>query len=153
MTDTLFDQMKELATRDVAAQRAANKLCRRDDPQTSRDAAEKMVESGALNRQEQEVLAVIRATPGSAMQSYNFTTKDIARQMSGKFYLQYRHPYWKCYDICRKRFSGLHNKGLIERIPKTITLLGKTLDVFSSTTHKPVYKRRDGCCVWALKNK
>ena len=98
-------------------------LARTNDPQTSKDAAENIVKSGALNRQENNVYYVIIR--------YNkilgdFTTKDIAVWMAGFFHL----PYDKAYDICRKRFSGLENKGKIE-------LAGG---------------RHDGCRIWKLKN-
>lgn len=99
-------------------------LCHKNDPQTSYDAAERMIKSGALGRQEQEVYGAIRTTPGSAMQSFDFTTKDIALQMSDESF-----PYWKCYDTCRRRFSGLHNKGKIERTGE----------------------KRDGCMIWKLR--
>ena len=92
-------------------------LARKNGPQTSKDAAEKMVESGELNRQEKEVLYIIETWHSDS----NFTTKDIAVKMLG-------YPYYKAYDICRKRFSGLRAKGKIERTGK----------------------RRDGCCVERL---
>ena len=94
-------------------------LARVKDPITSHKAAEKMVVSGALNKQEKEVYdAILR----NAIMFPDFTTKDIAIAMLSM-------PYWKAYDICRRRFSGLKNKGKIE-------LTGD---------------RRDGCRVWRLK--
>lgn len=78
-------------------------LARKNDPQSSKDAAEKMVKSGALSRQEDEVLYVIWS-----VQKSDFTTKEIAEHMIA-------YPYHKAYDICRKRFSGLRNKSKIER--------------------------------------
>jgi len=101
-------------------------LARKDDPQTSKAAAEKMVESGELSRQEKWVYNIIIKYVQSHSplldEDKNFTTKDIA-------HWQYAVIYDKAYDICRKRFSGLENKGKIE-------LTGG---------------RRDGCRVWRLK--
>ena len=79
-------------------------LARKENPQTSKDAAEKMVKSGALNRQENEVFDVIKKY------GLDFTTKDIARSV----WWHTEMPYDKAYDICRKRFSGLQMKGKIE---------------------------------------
>ena len=114
-------------------------LARTNDPQTSKDAAEKMVKSGELSRQEKEVLYII----GIWYSDSDFTTKDIARKMLG-------YPYHKAYDICRKRFSGLRDKGKIEPISKTVMLFGKPHKVKSTKTNKLVYRRRDGCRVWRL---
>ncbi len=93
-------------------------LARKENPQTSKDAAEKMVNSGALNQQQKNVYeAILRWTKYCD----TFTTKDIASCISWC-------TYDKAYDICRKRFSGLRDKGKIE-------LTGG---------------RRDGCQVWRL---
>ncbi len=101
-------------------------LARTENPQTSKDAAEKMVRSGALNRQEKRVYDAI--TKYSMCHSAKeFTTKDVAIWMLPM-------PYYKAYDICRKRFSGLHLK-------RKIALVFEGLDI----------KRRDGCRVWRLK--
>lgn len=110
-------------------------LARTTDPQTSKDAAKKMVSTGALSRQEKMILDTIGSIPGSAMKSFDFTTKDIAARM------QSIYPCHKAYDICRKRFSGLQDKGKIEPIIREgiLTITGRT-----------VYERRDGCRVWRL---
>ena len=94
-------------------------LARAKDPITSHKAAEKMVVSGFLNKQEEQVYDAIL---GYDTMFPDFTTKDIALVMLSM-------PYYKAYDICRKRFSGLENKGKIE-------LTGD---------------QRDGCRVWRLK--
>jgi hypothetical protein len=100
-------------------------LARDTDPITSHEAADKMVKSGALNKQEKLVYNTI----DYFIKSYailslplNFTTKEIATWMMFG-------DYWHAYDICKKRFSGLHYKGKIERTGE----------------------KRDGCCVWRLK--
>ena len=105
-------------------------LARKENPQTSKDAAEKMVKSGALNRQEQVVYRAIESYTSHATHNSkykDFTTKDIARWITD-------YSYGKAYDICRKRFSGLHLK-------RKIALVFEGLDI----------KRRDGCRVWRLK--
>ncbi len=99
-------------------------LARTENPKTSKDAAEKMVRSGALNRQEQVVYGAIESYTSHATHNgkyKDFTTKDIARWITD-------YSYGKAYDICRKRFSGLQMKGKIE-------LTGD---------------RRDGCRIWKL---
>jgi len=98
------------------------RLARTCDPETSKKAAVKMVESGGLNRQERDVYEGIlrfRRLIGG-----DFTTKDIAQEMIGR-----KYTYYQAYDICRKRFSGLRDKGKIE-------LTGE---------------RRDCCQMWRLK--
>jgi len=99
-------------------------LARKENPQTSKDAAEKMVKSGALNRQEKWIYNLIMKYVNShpLERDKTFTTKDIAGWTRA-------YAYDKAYDICRKRFSGLRDKGKIE-------LTGG---------------RRDGCRVWRLK--
>ena len=93
-------------------------LARDTDPITSHEAADKMVKSGALNQQQQNIYSAILIW---TRHCDTFTTKDIATCISWC-------TYDKAYDICRKRFSGLHNKGKIERTGE----------------------KRDGCCVWRL---
>jgi len=110
----------------------AKTLARTDDPETSKIAAEKMVKSGELSRQENEVLSVIEKMVGDAKDYCNFTTKDIAAKMQD-------YPYHKAYDICRKRFSGIGRHGKIELIWLGVDEEGKD-----------VYKQRDGCRVWRL---
>jgi len=109
-------------------------LARTNDPQTSKDAAEKMVKSGALSWQEKMVLLAI-----TRYWKDEFTTKEVAKYMSIKSVM----PYYKAYDICKRRFSGLERHGKIELV------------VREGITHwpsgEPVYKRRDGCRVWRLK--
>ena len=119
--ETIFHETAETARR----------LARSDDSQTSKDAAVKMVESGALNKQEKEVYkAIVEYDDANSLskvfKNQGFTTKDIAESMS-----EFRRyaDYYKWYDICRKRFSGLADKGKIE----------------------PTGDRRDGCQIWRLK--
>ena len=75
-------------------------LARTNNPQTSKDAAKKMVDSGALSRQEKNVYEAILMW---TKHCNTFTPKDIATCVSWC-------NYWEAYDICRKRFSGLFNK-------------------------------------------
>ncbi len=95
-------------------------LARTNDPKTSKDAARKMVESGELSRQEDKVYGAISRYVMCHTKD-DFTTKDIAIWMLPM-------PYYKAYDICRKRFSGLFNK-------MKIVLTGEV---------------RDHCRVWRL---
>ena len=115
-------------------ERQAMALARTENPQTSKDAAKKMVESGALSRQEQWVYEAIKEYVKCHTRE-DFTTKDIALFVCN-------NSYHKDYDICRRRFSGLHWKGKIEPIIRKgiLTITGRT-----------VYERRDGCRVWRLK--
>lgn len=108
-------------------------LARTENPQTSKDAAEKMVKSEELSRQEDEVLYMIWTVRKS-----DFTTKEIAKRMLG-------YPYHKAYDICRKRFSGLRDKGKIKRV--------QYRENTSPETFVLHYSKRDGCCVWKLVKK
>jgi len=77
-------------------------LAHRNDPQTSYDAAEKMVKSGALNRQEERVLDAIKCYVCHSCK-YNFTAKDIFASSTFSYY------------TIQRRLSGLHHKGKIER--------------------------------------
>ena len=115
-------------------ERQAMALARTNDPQTSKDAAKRMVESGKLSRQEKMIYEAIRGYVRTHTKE-NFTTKDIAR------WIQWNTmPYDKAYDICRKRFSGLEDKHKIK-----LVWLG-----CDEKTGKHIYKRRDNCRVWRL---
>lgn len=110
-------------------------LARTNDPQTSKDAAEKLVKSGALNKQEKWVYEAVQ---GHYRNFGDFTPKDIAKWLSWPNAMSYD----KAYDICRKRFSGLERKGKIELVKKR----KKTSDC----TFIYVNEQRDGCRVWRL---
>ena len=105
-------------------ERQAIALARTNSPQTSKDAAEKMVESGELSRQEKMIYEAIQDYQHS---NDDFTTKDIAKFMESSMYI-WHEDYHKAYEICRRRFSGLFNKS-------KIILTGE---------------RRNGCRVWRL---
>lgn len=77
-------------------------LSRTKDPVTSYEAADKMIESGALNRQEQEVWEVIKLVKW-ARYHRTFTAKELSN--------------WSVIDYytIQRRLSGLHHKGKIER--------------------------------------
>ena len=96
-------------------------LSHRQDPPTSFEAADRMVKSGRLNRQEQEVWealkkAMVNMSSCLSTDHCNFT----AKQLSG----------WSGIDyfIVQRRFSGLRNKGRIERTGE----------------------KRNGCMVWKI---
>ncbi len=106
-------------------------LARTENPQTSKDAAEKLVKSGELNRQENWLYGII--VEYNKLDIGDFTTKDIASYMTDED----TNDYFQWYDICRKRFSGLRDKGKIELVGGDRCL--------------SFVKRRDGCRVWRLK--
>jgi len=114
-------------------------LARTNDPKTSKDAAEKMVKSGELNRQENLIYSTIVEYTTIYTQK-DFTTKDIAHFMSWSIQ---DYNYDKAYEICRRRFSGLRDKGKIE-------LVTEKKDI-TDCTFTFIYKRRDSCRVWRLK--
>lgn len=89
----LFD----FAVADIKAE--ADRLCHRNDPDTSRQAAQKMVESGKLQKQEKHVLDWIK---------YHHNKIDFtARELSGGGSVNYH--------TIQRRLSGLHRKGKIQR--------------------------------------
>ena len=77
-------------------------LAHRDDPITSYEAADRMVKSGALNRQEERVLDAIKCYKCSTWKE-DFTAKELSNISSINYY------------TIQRRLSGLHNKGKIER--------------------------------------
>jgi len=114
----------------------AKTLFHRNDPETSQIAAEKMVESGALSRQEEEVWGAIIDCVRFARRNH-FTAKELTQSF-------YFDTHINAYHTIQRRLSGLCNKGKIKRIKIGEKRIGAT-DLF-----KPIYKKRDGCCVWRL---
>ena len=98
----------------------AKTLARSNDPETSKAAAVKMVKSGMLNRQEQQVWEAILClavhAPYPECTDISFTAKEVSAVSSVDYY------------TIQRRLSSLHYKGKIE-------LTGA---------------RRDGCRVWRL---
>lgn len=95
--------IKEFMRRGIKAQKAIDEilpLSHQRDPQTSYDAADKMVKSGALSRQEQKVWEAIAKMSVSLD---NFTAKDLFVCSTISYY------------TIQRRLSGLRNKGKIER--------------------------------------
>ena len=127
---TLF----EFAAAGMKAQAEVNKLCRSADPTTSHKAAEKMVESGALSRQEELVYQAIK-NHLSYEDIEEFTAKELSYQGVG---------HLAGYYTIQRRLSGLLNKKKIERIQIGQERIGAT------QLFKPIYKKRDDCCVWKL---
>lgn len=101
-------------------------LAHKTDPDTSRDAAEKMVESGKLSDQEYEVYLAIK----KYYKSTNFTAKELSKK-SGL-------NYW----AIQRRLSGLKNKKKIKRVYYR--------EYTSPQTFVLQLEKRDGCCVWRL---
>jgi len=98
-------------------------LAHRDDPQTSYAAADKLIKSGKLRQQEQEVYDEIDWQLAVYKKS-DFTAKEIADKWS-----LISGNYNEKYYTIQRRLSGLHVKGLIERTGE----------------------KRNGCMVWRLK--
>ena len=118
------------------AARQARALARTCDPDTSKDAAVKMVESGALSRQESRVYEGILRYYRDVAVERNFTAKELA---------YWNNAFGLNYYTIQRRLSGLLNKKKIERIQIGQERIGAT------NLFKPIYKKRDGCCVWRLK--
>jgi len=85
----------------LTLEQEANRLCHRNDPDTSRDAAKEMIVSGRLNRQEQEVYNDIRRYIIDCNHT-NFTAKELA--------VDYHN-----YFVIQRRLSGLYDKDKIEK--------------------------------------
>lgn len=76
-------------------------IAHRDDPITSYEAGDKMLRSGKLQKQENEVLELIKHFVNWCKPT--FTAKELS---NNGFY---------GYFIIQRRLSGLHRKGKIER--------------------------------------
>ena len=74
-------------------------LSRRTDPISSYEAADELVQSGQLETQEQEVLAVLREHPG-------LSSKKLAEVSNGNRY------------IFARRLPGLRYRGLAQNCPQ-----------------------------------
>jgi len=90
MAKTLFDIEARLVTH-------------KDDQETSFEAAQKMVKSRALGKQEEEVYKAIVTILSAPPITDDFTAKEIASWC------------WVDYYKIQRRFSGLYRKGKIER--------------------------------------
>ena len=100
-------------------------ICHKNDPKTSFEAAEKMVKSKKLQKQERLVyIAIQHLDLGNNLKEY-IRTKFTAKELADIF---------SCWDgidyhVIQRRLSGLHRKGYIERTGE----------------------KRNGCAVWRLK--
>ena len=81
-------------------------LFHRNDPETSEAAADKMIKSGALSKQENEIYNDITRYVIDCAHK-DFTAKELALWLIGN--------HIKTYFTIQRRLSGLHNKGKIER--------------------------------------
>lgn len=102
---TLFDfaaNMARAQQKDNPYTSLESPYAHKDDPQTSFDAAEKMVKSGKLANQEMKVYIAIKDCLAS-MTFNTFTAKNIALWSGIGYYTIHR------------RLSGLHRKGKIKR--------------------------------------
>ena len=114
--------MEDLFTLAANLARSHAPIVRDADPITSHEAADKMVQSGKLNKQENDVFSLIQYFDFHNRKLHNkkdFTAKELS-QAGRRLKIGY-------YTI-QRRLSGLRNKGKIERTGE----------------------KRDGCCVWRL---
>jgi len=79
-------------------------LSHTNDPQTSFDAAGRMIKAGKINRQENRVLQAIKIYQNH-LHYKDFTARELAKAASS----------WLDYYTIQRRLSGLRNKGKIER--------------------------------------
>lgn len=116
--------------RGIKAQRAVDEilLARKNDPETSKDAAHKLVESGRLTKQEWLVYDVLKRHARPA----GYTAKELAYLIDDK---DYKGDNTKKYLMVDRRFSGLFNKGKA----KIVTVL---IDGYKENV------RRNGCYAW-----
>ncbi len=77
------------------------------DPQTSYDAAERLVQSGGLNKQEALVLDTLRRHD----RPEGYTTKEMAELV----YYPEKNKTQK-YHMCARRLPGLLNKDKVKRL-------------------------------------
>jgi hypothetical protein len=120
MTKTLFNQP----------------LCHTKDVETSFEAADKMVESGKLTEQEQEVFKMIQHYC-NRLDKIDFTPKELAAWTK-------QSPIWShiTYIVIQRRLSGIYNNDRIERIDK----YGKT---YREGRGQKLMKRNN-CAVWRI---
>ncbi len=100
-------------------------LAHTKDPITSHEAADRLVESGELTKQENEVWETIKYHVNNTFYK-TFTAKELVgwRKLD--------------YHLIQRRLSGLRNKGRIERVSV-------------NNNGKPPWVKRNKCCVWRLK--
>lgn len=107
--ETLF----EFAAKGMRAQAAVDKLCQQplahtNDPLASFEAGQKVVESGALSKQEQQVYAEIVLYEERIRFLKNYKHKGVTAKELAKWS---GLNYW----VIQRRLSGLRTKGKIER--------------------------------------
>lgn len=100
---TFFDLAPSATSSDPPAKVKASRLVRRDDPSTSRDAAERLIDSGALAGDSADALQLVRENPGRTA----YELEAIDKMPSGK---GHGRP-----DRIRKRLAGLEQSGLIRK--------------------------------------
>jgi len=104
-TLTLFD----FAVAGMKAQAEVDKLCHQpiahtQDPQTSFDAGQKMIDSGKMSEQEAQVFGWIEDYLQIHPRAKDFTARELA---------MWRHA--NKYHVIQRRLSGLRVKGKIKR--------------------------------------
>lgn len=117
MTDSTGQQVMDFS-------KATRPLSHTNDPETSYEAADKMIESGKLNDQEFGVY--------SAILKYGVYRNFTAKELSEKSGLN----YW----TIQRRLSGLRQKNKIRRV--------QYREHTSPVTFVLRCTKRKGCCVW-----
>jgi hypothetical protein len=97
-------------------------IAHRNDPMTSYDAGQKMIDSGKLNKQQADVYLLIKWYCNFNGKT-DFTAKEVAMYVQNKFPTTYKHITYI----------------VIQRRKHEIPYIEETKEV------------RDGCCVWRLK--
>lgn len=110
----------------VSAEDRPQPLSHTKDPVTSYAAADKLVKSGKINRQENRVLQAIKIYVRH-LGYKDFTARELAKATSKES--AKGTSTWLDYFVIQRRLSGLRNKGRIERTGE----------------------RRNGCMVWRIK--
>ncbi len=125
--------MNDIAGQNVMEFPPAYPLSHRDDPGTSYAAADRLINSGELNRQEQEVYEVMKRHNRPA----GYTAKELAYIMTG--------DYTKNYFKVQRRLSGLRHKGKAGRVKIDGTI------TFAESPDRKDLIERNNCCVWRAK--
>ena len=132
-----MDNLFQFAVAGMKAQAEVDKVCNqplahRDDPITSYEAAEKMVKSGKLSKQERFVYRQIKWYLRYYSQN-DFTPKQVANSPV---------PDSRLYSTIQRRLSALRRKGKIDR-------LNTEGGIYKENCGQKLMKRQ-GCAVWRL---
>ncbi len=125
--------MTDIAGQNVMEWQPAYPLSHSKDPATSYEAVDRIINSGELNRQEQEVYEALKGHD----RPEGYTAKELAKEMTGN--------YAENYHKVERRFTGLRHKGKAGRVKKDGTL------TFAGEIIIEEMEVRNRCCVWRAK--